>query len=242
MGTGSFGGGGGGSSGIGGSSSGIGGYYFKDGKPIFVSIDSATAKKEIRLLLCKIPKDYLEKLFTSPLVRSFYEELFSFSQCTYLKEPCKALATEFKIKEGLNFLIRWVGSIMDKYQKLELNAKFRDIAQICIADILMKALGDDLELYFSGTCAQVLAKIDRRIFKSTSGYFLGNMIWRMLERESERQQLNVRIQIQKESQILADRIIHSFEERFIKSREAHYRDFFCVIKQNFRWFIQELRK
>lgn len=244
MGTGSFGGIGSGGSGRSSRISGEWGlgYLFKNRKLIPADSSSSAARKEIRRILKKIPKNYIEKQFSSPLVLSMYDELFNFSKCMSSKDPCTVLAATYEISDGPGFLLRLVGILIHKYQQSEIDAKVRDLASLCLEDFLIKTLGDDLDLYLKGTCTQVIKKIDQKVFKSISGYFLGNMTRRVLQREYEIKQPDVEFQIQKESQILADKIINSFKKRFIEKGGVSYRDFFHFIKKNFNWFLGELRE
>lgn len=241
MGTGSFGGGGSGGSGYG-SDGGIGIYSFEKGKFVSKIAKSDTVKEELQKKLRKFPKDYVKSRFGSRLVQSSYEEIFKLSRYVYEEDPCKALASEYRIDEGEGFFIRWVEKIMDNYQQHEPNTNIRDLVRICLEDFLVNALGDDIDFYLRGTCTQVLAKLNQAVFKSTSGYFLGYMIRRILEREYEQQQPSVQIQIQKQSQILADKIIRSFEQQFLTERQVTHRDFFRIIQKNIDWFVEELRK
>lgn len=251
VGTGSFGGGGGGgfggggSGGSGGYGGGSGGYCFKDGNYVPAVAKPATVKREVQKTLRRLSKyshGYLDGQFGSPLVRSIYEEVFSFRRSTYSEDPCGALAEEYGIQDGPGFLLRWVDALMEKYQDLESDIKVQGTARTCLEDFLVKALGDNLDLYLTGTCSETLARLDPKIFRSTSGYFLGNLVWRVLERECERQQPEVEVQIRRESQVLADRVIASFEERFLRKGSTGYRDLFRVIQENPDWFRKELRK
>jgi hypothetical protein len=152
------------------------------------------------------------------------------------------LSREYMIDEGARFLKRWVDEIMAKYQQLEPNSNVRDLVRIYLEDFLIRAVDNDIDLYLEGTCVQVLAKLERSVFSSTSGYFLGNMVWRVLEGEYEKQQTQVEVQIRQQSQILADQLIHSFEERFLEKNKVTYRDFFRIVQENIGWFVEELRK
>lgn len=241
MGTGSFGGGGSGGSGVG-SDGGIGAYRFKNGQFISATVSSDTAKKEIQRKLRGLPTEYIKNQFGSPLVRSSYEEIFKLSRCINDENPCEVLSREYMIDEGERFLFRWVDKIMASYQQHEPNSNVRDLVRICLEDFLVRALDNDIDLYLNGTCVQVLAKLNRSVFRSTSGHFLGNMVWRVLEREYEKQQPQVQVQIQQQSQILANQVIHSFEERFLKKKQVTHRDFFRIVQENIGWFVEELKK
>lgn len=249
MGTGSGGGGGSGSGGggVGGGSATSGGYRFekdKDGRKriVGITVEEKTVQASIHRKLRKIPTTYLKKQFGSPLARHIFKELCTFSEWIDMESPCTNLADEYRIEDGPGFLVQWVGALMTMFQHEELNSKMRATARMAAEDFLIRALNDDLDLYVLGACADVLPKLDRRIFARTSRYFLGNMIWRVIEREYERQPRNVQQQMQEECLELAKEIVEVFEERFVKEGKATDCDLFDVIEQQMDWFVQALRE
>lgn len=159
-----------------------------------------------------------------------------------MENPCDMLAKQHNISASSGFLFRLVTALMDKHKGLISSIKAQEMARECIEDFLIRALDNNLELYLYGTCEQVLEKLNRQLFNDTSRYFLGNMIWRVLEREFERHPPEVQTQIQKESQNLADQVIRSFERKFIGRENIHYRDLFRIIHKDIDWFREELRK
>src|SRR5438132_14051005 len=104
MGTGSGGGGGGGGSGSGGGGGllSIGGYRFKGHDIVRSAISSSAARKQIQNVFGSrsFTREYVQAQFGSPLVRSVYEELFHFSGCLKLTDPCGAFAKEYGISAG----------------------------------------------------------------------------------------------------------------------------------------------
>jgi hypothetical protein len=239
MGTGSFGGSGGGGSGRS-SIRGIWYYHFENGKPSGRTESGTDAKEEIKNTLRKFSKDYVNSRFGSPLVKSSYEEIFSFSKYLEEENPCEAIATEYGVEDGKGFLPRWIAKIIEDHQEDEPNTNIRDLTRMCLEDFFLNALNNDIKLYLEGNCAEVLAKLNTTVLESTSGYFLGQLIRRILECEYEQQQPEAQTFIQKQSQILADQIIKSFEREFIKKGEFTYRDFFKVVQKKVGWFMKEL--
>lgn len=253
MGTGS-GGGGGSGAGAGGSGSGgvgsgagFGGYRFIRGEDGEKRIAGVTGEAEpirvsIQRVLHGIPKTYLRKQFGSPLVGRIFRELCSFDQSMDPANPCESLASEYGIEVGQGFLVQWINRLMDAFQHEELNSKMRATARMTAEDFLISALGDDLELYVLGTCQETVPRLDRRIFDRTSEYFLGHMIWRVIEREYERQPVDVQERMKEECRGLAERIVEDFEGRFVEAGEATDCDLFDVIQEQMDWFVQKLRE
>ena len=242
MGTGSFGGGGGGGGG-GLGSGGLGpSFQSSDGKPVSVAPNLDVVSAEVTSVFKKLNKDYIAKQFGSDLIRSIFEELFVFGEAVKSANPCAALKAKYGVSQGEGFLQNWVSLVMKKYSAAEPNVKVRDVARMTIDGFLTKAIGDDEDLYLDGTCQEVVAKIDRNIFHSTSGHFLGLMIWRVVEREYERQQPRVQVRFEEAAQKLANGVIEAFKGRFVDPKNAEYKDFFRVVQENPDWFVQELKK
>jgi hypothetical protein len=261
MGTGSIGGGGaGGGSGAG--SIGLGEYRFDGATLVSPVMSQDDIRKKVRSKLRSLSKDYVKKQFGSPLVRAVYEELFVFSRCAFsttskekvqsqqldlansdemVSASCAALCAEYKIDSGRGFLTNWKEMIRTKYEQSEFDQTVWGNVNLCLEDFLLKAVGDDLNLYHYGTCAQVIRGLRQNIFKSTSGYFLGQLIWRVLDRQYPRQDPGIALQLRRASQEVADRVIESFEMRF-KGKGVGYRDLFGIIQSHPDWFREELRK
>lgn len=92
-----------------------------------------------------------------------------------------------------------------------------------------------------------MAKLNQKFFKSTSAHFLGILIWRLLERQGESMTDEVQMQLQDVTQERADRIIRSFEKKFLHSKfrdreQVTYRDLFLIVQENMPWFVEELRR
>jgi hypothetical protein len=84
------------------------------------------------------------------------------------------------------------------------------------------------------------------VFDRTSNNFLGIMIKRMLERQGESMPPDVEIQLQDVAQDAADRIVRSFENKFLhkkfRGEPITYQKLFLIIQENMPWFIEELRR
>ena len=113
---------------------------------------------------------------------------------------------------------------------------------MCLEDFLLKALGNDIDSYLSADGATIVEKLDESIFKSASGYFLGALVWRVLERDAETLPHDNEALLRDVSQKLADRIVYEFEQKFKNVEQVTHRQIFRVFQENPDWLIGELRR
>lgn len=244
MGSGSGGGGGGGSGGGGGGGSwgGSGGYRWQDGKIKSDVTPQSRAEREAKKILRKLPKDYLMKQFGSPMIDSIYEELFELSVHVFQNRSWQGVTERYGIAGGGGCLNDWAGTMISRARESEPNQKVRETALLCLDDFLVLALNNDIDLYVSGSSADVLGRLKQSVFKKTSNNFLGAMIWRVLEREKEKLQTSAEVQLRVVAQNIANRCISAFESKFHAKSQITYRDLFRVIQDNPAWFLEELRR
>ncbi len=241
MGSGSFGGGGGGGSGGGGRSGG-GGYRFKDGKAVSGGASASKVEKEVQRIRGKLPKDYALKMFCSPLIQAVYAHLFELSVHIFQNRSWKTVTERFGVPSGPGCMLQWVNAVLAQSEGQESNSKVRDTARIALENFVVAALGNDSDLYIYGTAEQILNALDKKVFDSTSGYFLGFLLHRVIERELEAMTENTEQQIAGVTQQLADKIVHSFESKFWAKDQTTHRDLFRVVQENPDWFWNLLRK
>ncbi len=103
------------------------------------------------------------------------------------------------------------------------------------------AVGNDLDLLLDGTSKEILPKLRRKVFDSTSGHFLGLMLWHIIDREKERLPLPKEVQLKKVTQQMANSLVRAFEHKFYAKEQTTHRDLFRVFCENFDWLLRELR-
>jgi hypothetical protein len=197
--------------------------------------------KAIGEILGTSPREYLEKQFCNPILRSVYEQLFRLSVEIFQNKSWDGVSKYYGVPDGPGCLMRWSNAVIDRCRKDEPNRKAQEIARICLDDFLILALDKDYDLFISGSSKQILSKLNQKVFGSTSGYFLGLLIWRIMERERERLPASTEIRLREASQVRADRIINKFTRDFKDKEQTTYRDLFRVICENLSWFITEMR-
>jgi hypothetical protein len=233
MGTGTFGGGGGGGGG--------GGPALRGPEILKAPPPIDELRGLIQQILGGLNRDYLTAQFCSPLIRAVYEEIFRLSVEAFQNHTWKGLARDYGVSDGPGCLAEWVQEVLRRHNAEEPNEKVREVASVCLEDFVMKALGDNPDLYLSASAEEVLATLDRKVFESTSGHFLGTLIWRVVEREGERLPPAFETRVSEGATQIADRIVKSFEENFYAKDQVTHRDLLRIVSENFSWFLKGLR-
>lgn len=242
MGSGSFGGGGGGGGGGSWSSRG-GGYSFQGGRSVETAASAEIINKGIQeVFKTSSIREYIEKQFESPFLISIYEELFLLSVHLFQNHSWEGITETYGINDDQGCLMRWVNSICELREESEPNQKFRETARECLEDFLIEALDSDAETYFYGNSQQVMAQLDPNYFNRASNHFLGLLLWRIVERHSEKSTIEDETRLKDATQRIANNIISSFEKKFYAKNQTTYRHLLQVISANKDWFIKQLRQ
>jgi hypothetical protein len=201
---------------------------------------------EIHRILSRLPKEYLNRQFGSSMTRGIYEQLFSLNIHVFQNRSWAGIADTYGVVGGNGCLRNWASRVANRYEAAEVDQKVRETAQETLQEFLLLALKGDDATYFDGPSDRIISKLNRKTFSSTSGYFLGILIWRILERQGEPLSEDVQVQLQELAQAKADQIIQKFEGKFLHKPHGEklitYQDLFLIIQENMPWFIEELRR
>jgi uncharacterized protein YneF (UPF0154 family) len=241
MGSGSYGGGGSGGSGAGVRSAIGSGYRSKGGKLESSVKSSSATEKAVREICQGLSKEYCSKMFGSQMIRAVYEHLFTLSVEIFQNKSWSGILKRYNVASGTGCLLEWVNAVLEATGNQESNTKIRETVRVTLEDFLMKALDNDVDRYVSGDANSIIGALDQKTFKSTSGYFLGFLIRRVLERELETLPEVTETQITEAAQVLGDKVINSFENKFLGKNQVTYRDFFRIVQENPGWFLEQLR-
>ena len=242
--------GGGGGSGAGAGGGGGGGTWSAAGRYEFHGRTAAERQgsenrlqKSVRETFAKLARnrEYVLSQVANPLVEAAYHELFRLKIELVDNKAWTGVRSAFGVEDGPGCLQRWVRAVLAAHQQLSADQRLRAMLRVALDDFLLKALQDDLDAFADGDSKAVMAKLDTRVLKSTSGYFLGFLLGRLLYRETERLAEAAEMDIQGVAQEKADVIIGSFEQKYHDKNQTTYRDLFSVIRQNPDWFIEKLK-
>jgi hypothetical protein len=118
-------------------------------------------EKEAKRILSKLFGDYLATQFCSPMVRALYEQLFELSIQVFQNRSWEGIARRYGVNGDTGCLVQWVSAIIAQFQELEPNQNIRDTARVCLEDFLMFAMGNDVDLYVSGSSEDILTHVTR---------------------------------------------------------------------------------
>lgn len=217
------------------------GIHFNNGVLIIDDFTASDIENDVRNIIAALPKEYVEKQFCNPMIRAVYEQLFNLHVEVFQNRSWEGVAKRYGVPDGPGCLRRWSRAVISQYQTVETNRKAQEVARICMDDFLMLSLNNDVDLFISGSSEEVLKKLRQKVFDSTSGCFLGLMIWRIVERERERLSESKETQLREAAQKRADYVVRRFENKFYAKEQITHRDLFRVICENLDWFMEELR-
>lgn len=248
MGSGSYGGGGGGTAyggGGGGFGGGLRGYRFNGRLPVLTSgSDKKTfnAAKRCFRKLSQNSRPYLLHQFCSPMLRDIFEQVLLIPAPVVRGGSWDFMRERYGVANGRGCLREWAEVIANNSEGKEPLSKVRETARICVEDFLVKAVGDDIDIYMNGDSSTVLASLRAEVFDRASNYFLGALIWRLLEREAESLPLEDEAEVRNVAQKIADGIVDSFEHKFYAKNQVTHRDIFRIFSEKPDWLLEQLRK
>jgi hypothetical protein len=190
-------------------------------------------------------KPYLRIQVTNEMLNNLYKELFLFSVEIFQNKTWDNIQNKWSISDQKGCLQQFASQATNKYGESEQNPKVRQNVKMTFENFLLKALGDDINLYHSGSSEQIIDALDRRIFNSTSSNFLGTLLSELVKLDRE-PSTEARYEFSKIAIEKSDEIIRSFELEFYHknydNKQITYDNLFDIIKSNYDWFIKHLTK
>ena len=241
MGTGTYGGGGGGTCSVG---SSPGGYAVRGGRIVGQAASADEVRKQARSIFSALSKtkDYLISRCTSPLIQSIYDQLFQLKVEVFQNRSWNGVVRAYGVGAGRGCLAEWVDAVLLALQTQELDQTIREIARVSLEDFLMRALGDDPDLYIDGDADQILNALRVDVFDSASGHFLGALLHEILRREQEGLPPETAVRLEQAAQQTADRVVHAFEGTYYRRSQVTHRDLFRIFSKHPDWLREELRR
>jgi hypothetical protein len=209
-------------------------------------VSKAKITSEVERVLGHLSKDYLALQFGSAIAERVYEQLFNLNVNIFQNKSWNGVQEKYGIAGGAGCLHNWADAIIEQAGVEEPDSKIRDTVRDTLEGFLLQALEYDDDLYYSGTSDQIIRKLSQKVFSNTSAYFLGIMIWRMMERQGEALRPDVQSQLQDNAQDKADSIVrwfdNNFHNKFYGEKLITHQDLFLIIQENMPSFIKELKK
>jgi hypothetical protein len=248
MGSGSGGGGGGGSGGAtAGGGEGYGGYQVKGGRLLVHNADATEKAEALRSVLKKLRPEYLHEQFVDSTARDVYHELSLINVDLCINRSWNGISRRLDVDDGQGCLPRLATALMRRLEGEDRNKKSRSFVRIALENFLLRSLGDDSQLFLSGSSEQVIRHLNHGVFEHQSSLFLGDLLYEIVRAEERALPPQVKLALRGVVQATADRIVSDFEKRFKGKAlgnipQISYGHLFDVIGSEEDWFLDQLRR
>jgi hypothetical protein len=185
---------------------------------------------------------YVTRQFCSLLTDAVYRTLFELSVVFFVNRDWRPIEHKYGVGPGPGCLNALARVIVDRATVTEPDKRVRQVVQLGLDDFFVRALRGNLSTYIGGNAEEVLARLDRKVFDSTSGYFLGFLLLEIVRKTVERPSAEFGDGLRHAAQRVADDLVEAFRRKFYQVNGILYNDLFRVACENREWFFAELRK
>jgi hypothetical protein len=242
MGSGTGGGGGGG----GGGGSGGSGYCVSNGGvggSLLVPRTEDEIGTSFKNLLAGPPNEYYMAIFASDLVRDLYAGLLDVSIFLCLNRDWQAIQDKYQVSADRGCLVQLKDAMVRTHGGDNADPTVRTVCLEALESLFIYAMGDKPLTYAGADAAKVFQKVNRKVLvDSRSSYFLREMIFEVVKRQSAELTFELRANLHKYSLERADRIVAAFDTRFKdQDPQMTHNRIFEVIRENQPWFLNLLK-
>ncbi|HVI44504.1 MAG TPA: hypothetical protein VM802_06530 [Chitinophaga sp.] len=247
MGSGSF---AGGMAGLPGMGSGYGAKLYASLRSSSTSLSKkqTEVEKDSIIIRSKIArKADFEEQVSNPLLSHVYKSLFALSGAAFLNKDLHNFFSAAAITEGPGCMKKWVEKVMQR--DLQVNESSKSLIRMSLENFVLKALDNDIRAYFNGDAQMILGKLNQKVFKSTSGYFLGEVIKQLTQKQIAGIDKSGEGIVGMAAQKQADKIVGHFQRQFMGSmhpaangKQITYENLFDIIAYEKDWFKKEFIK
>lgn len=210
------------------------------------------AAKYVREKLMQLPKDYVHLQFGNPFLSRVYNDIFFFKTAVVDGNSWNAILGNLGVTAGRGCLRDWVSKVvaLREGEDIPQKNKIMETVRMALEDFMLSSLGKQDELFFTGDSANVTAalrnKTNREYFDKIPGFFLRQIIWRVVEREREPLQPAVELRLADACEDKAKAIIVSFERNFKHQQvddiqNVTRQSMFDVFATNTDWLIENFK-
>lgn len=248
MGSGSAGGGGGGTGGAtSGGGLGYGGYRFS-GDTIVVRNVSAKKKAEaLSMVLKKFRPEYIREQFVTSPAREVHHELARLSVDFRLNRQWTQITERLGVDGGPGCLLKLAAELMRRHEAADRNKKSRAFVRLALENFLLRMVGDNSEVFTSGTAAEVMQHLRPDVFDQLANYFLGDLLYEVIRGEERALppaiKDGLRDEVQDRARLIVDDFMANFGRRSLGEDipQASYVNLFDGIARKEDWFLSQLR-
>jgi hypothetical protein len=186
---------------------------------------------------------YLQKMVASPALQISYAELFALDPLLVDQSSWDGVDKRYGVRDGAGCLMAIARAIAKKSEPDEPNETFRGIGGNAIESFLLEAVRHDVSVLVNGDSAAVQKRLDKAVFKTTSGHFFGKVVFEMALKELESALPEKSyVELERAAQLRADYVVHKFESRYKTKAEVPYEKFLEECAKNPDWFVERMRE
>lgn len=180
-------------------------------------------------------------VLTSAPVRECYEELFNLSVLLGQQRDWASIQDEYGVPDQPGCLNALADAVVARHSAGGTEIQ-RELASTAVLDVLVTAMRQDDDLFMEATAGEVFDKIDRSVFQSLSGHYLGSVLRHELEREVPPLLQAERQIVRQAAQERADYLIRSFEGRYRGQEQFTHKRLLAIAAEQRSWVEDRLRK
>jgi hypothetical protein len=248
MGSGSAGGGGGGTGGAtSGGGPGYGGYEVDGNRIVVRGVSKEDRNKALALVLKKFRPEYIREQFVTSSAREIHHELAFLSVDLRLNRQWKQITERLGVDGGSGCLPKLAAELMRRHETADRNQKSRAFVRLALENFLVRMVGDDSEVFTSGTAEEVVQHLKPDVFRQLANYFLGDLLYEVIRGEEKALPPEIKDGLRGEVQDRARHIVDDFMDKFGNRplgediRQASYGNLFDGIARKEDWFLSQLR-
>ena len=185
--------------------------------------------------------------FESPILQHAFKSLFDLSINVFQNKSWNGIEKKYNIPPGAGCLRQWVASVLDEVKND--SPGNRMMAKSIMDSFLIKALRNNHTIFRNGTANEVMDKLQRKLFDSTTGYFFGYTLAYSIKGQIKGINVADEDMVQKACEKQGDKIIKSFENTFKDKpypaagiAQVTRENLFEIIAHEKEWFKKEIKK
>jgi len=177
-----------------------------------------------------------------------YRELSLLRVDLAINRSWTGIASRLNVDGGPGCLPCLAAALMRCFESADQNKKSRAFVRIALENFLLRAVGDDSQVFTSAAAEEVIEHVDGGVFDRQSALFLGDLLYEVIRGEERALPPEVKSGLRSIVQVRADRVVSDFMTRFggkpLRNdiQQVSYRHLFDVIALKEDWFFDQLRE
>jgi hypothetical protein len=200
------------------------------------------------MVLKKLSPEYIHEQFVTSGAREIHHELILVSVDLSANRRWDQITVRLGVTDGPGCLLRLAAELMHRHDAKNKNEKSRASVRLALENLLIRMVGDDIDVFSSGSAADVLAHLQPQVFDKLANTFLGDLLYEVLHTEERALPPDVKGNLRDDAQGRARKIADNFVREFggqtlgPEVAQAGYNNLFDGITLKEDWFLSQLRK